>query len=34
MPISHEVYRILYEGKSPTKALMDLMSRPLRHERE
>jgi len=34
MPISHEVYRILYEGKSPTKALTDLMSRPLRHERE
>ena len=27
MPITAEVYRILYEGKGPQAALMDLMTR-------
>jgi glycerol-3-phosphate dehydrogenase (NAD(P)+) len=32
MPISHEVYRILYEDLSPEVALHNLMTRDLRHE--
>ena len=34
MPITEEVYRVLYEGRSPVDALDALMRRPLRHERE
>ena len=34
LPISCEIYRILYEGKNPRDALRDLMQRTLRHERE
>jgi glycerol-3-phosphate dehydrogenase (NAD(P)+) len=32
MPISTEVYRVLYEGKSPKQAVADLMARALRPE--
>jgi len=32
MPIAEEVYRILYEGQSPVKALQRLMTRDLKHE--
>ncbi len=32
MPISEEVYRILYENKKPSRALYDLMSRELKSE--
>jgi len=32
MPIVEEVYRILYEGKDPKKALKDLMARDLKAE--
>jgi len=32
MPITTEVYRVLFEGKSPRVALRDLASRPLRRE--
>jgi glycerol-3-phosphate dehydrogenase (NAD(P)+) len=32
MPITHEVYRILYDGKSPRQAAVDLMTRPLMKE--
>jgi glycerol-3-phosphate dehydrogenase (NAD(P)+) len=32
MPITAEVYRVLYEGKSPKQAVADLMSRELRAE--
>lgn len=32
MPIINEVYAILYEGKSPTESLMDLMARELKAE--
>ena len=34
MPITQEVYAMLYEDKSPIKAVGDLMTRPLRAERE
>lgn len=34
MPIIAEVYRVLYEDKSPTEAIRDLMGRPKRHESE
>ena len=34
MPITQEVYAMLYEGKPPLKAVGDLMTRPLRAERE
>jgi len=34
MPITREVHAMLYEGKSPLKAVGDLMARPLRAERE
>ena len=32
MPISHEIYRILYEDFSPTEALNNLMTRDLKEE--
>ena len=32
MPISHEVYAILYEGKDARKAVIDLMNRDLKDE--
>lgn len=32
MPITEEVYRVLYEGKSPRDAAVELMNRPLREE--
>jgi len=32
MPITTEVYRVLYEGKSPRQAVSDLMTRTLRAE--
>lgn len=32
MPITEQVYRILYEGSTPQKALVELMSRDLRDE--
>ena len=32
MPISSNVYRILFEGLSPRQAIMDLMNRDLTHE--
>jgi len=32
MPISHHVYHILYDGLSPKKALVDLMTRELKQE--
>jgi glycerol-3-phosphate dehydrogenase (NAD(P)+) len=34
MPITHEVFHMLYEGKPPKQAVYDLMTRPPRHERE
>ncbi|MBI4242641.1 MAG: NAD(P)-dependent glycerol-3-phosphate dehydrogenase [Planctomycetes bacterium] len=33
MPICHEIYKILYDGKDPRKSLKDLMSRPLKQEK-
>ncbi len=32
MPISSEIYKVLYEGKSPQKAALDLMNRALKPE--
>lgn len=32
MPITEEVYKVLFEGKSPKTAISDLMNRPLKHE--
>jgi glycerol-3-phosphate dehydrogenase (NAD(P)+) len=32
MPMAREVYRVLYEGKSPRQGLTDLLSRPLKDE--
>lgn len=32
MPITREVYMVLYEGKDPTAAVSDLMGRPLKRE--
>ncbi len=32
MPICEAVYKILYEGRSPTEAIKDLMGRPLKEE--
>ncbi len=32
MPMAGEVYRVLYEGKSPRQGLTDLLSRPLKDE--
>lgn len=34
MPITTEVYRALYEGKAPIDAVVSLMSRSSRHERD
>lgn len=34
MPITNELYKILYEGKSPRDAVFDLMLRDKRHETE
>jgi glycerol-3-phosphate dehydrogenase (NAD(P)+) len=34
MPITQEVYAMLYEGKPALKAVTDLMTRPMRAERE
>jgi glycerol-3-phosphate dehydrogenase (NAD(P)+) len=34
MPITREVHAMLYEDKPPLKAVVDLMTRPLRDERE
>jgi glycerol-3-phosphate dehydrogenase (NAD(P)+) len=34
MPITREVYAMLYEDKPPLKAVVDLMTRPMRAERE
>ncbi|MBD3246404.1 MAG: NAD(P)H-dependent glycerol-3-phosphate dehydrogenase [Candidatus Omnitrophica bacterium] len=33
MPITHEVYKVLYKRKTPQKAVSDLMQRPLKTER-
>jgi glycerol-3-phosphate dehydrogenase (NAD(P)+) len=33
MPITCEVYRVLYEGKDPRQAVVDIMTRELRSER-
>jgi glycerol-3-phosphate dehydrogenase (NAD(P)+) len=33
MPITSEVYRVLYEGKKPADAVSDLMQRSPRGER-
>ncbi len=34
MPISEQVYRVLYEGKDPLQVVRELMERDLRHEME
>lgn len=34
VPITEQAYRILYEGKDPRQAVIDLMLRGLKHERE
>ncbi|MEG1449114.1 MAG: NAD(P)H-dependent glycerol-3-phosphate dehydrogenase, partial [Oscillospiraceae bacterium] len=34
MPIIEQAYKVLYENKEPSKAIMELMSRPKRHESE
>ena len=34
MPVTREVYRILYEDKAPAVALADLMGRGARRERD
>ncbi|MCK4912628.1 MAG: NAD(P)-dependent glycerol-3-phosphate dehydrogenase [Candidatus Omnitrophica bacterium] len=33
MPITRQVYAVLYQGKSPKKAVADLMTRPLKAEK-
>ena len=33
MPITRQVYAVLYQGKSPKKAVVDLMDRPLKIEK-
>jgi glycerol-3-phosphate dehydrogenase (NAD(P)+) len=33
LPITDEVYRVLYEDKPVKLAVIDLMTRPLKHER-
>lgn len=33
MPITHEVYKVLYENKHPRQAVIDIMTRELRSER-
>jgi glycerol-3-phosphate dehydrogenase (NAD(P)+) len=32
MPITHEVYQVLFEEKEPKKAVYDLMTRDLKAE--
>ena len=32
MPITNEVYAVLFEGKRPDEAIRDLMTRPLKAE--
>jgi glycerol-3-phosphate dehydrogenase (NAD(P)+) len=32
MPITEQMYLLLYEGKDPRQAVGDLMSRRLKHE--
>ena len=32
LPISEEIYEVLYNGKSPMTAMRDLMGRSRRHE--
>ena len=32
MPITNEVYAVLYEGKKPSQAMIDLMARELKEE--
>lgn len=32
MPITVEIYKVLYKGKAPKKAVISLMSRPLKKE--
>jgi glycerol-3-phosphate dehydrogenase (NAD(P)+) len=32
MPITHEVYKVLYEGKPPRQAVVDIMTRELKRE--
>ncbi|MBI3755288.1 MAG: glycerol-3-phosphate dehydrogenase, partial [Deltaproteobacteria bacterium] len=32
MPITEQVYRVLYENKSPKDAVMDLMTRRVKEE--
>ncbi|MBW2453237.1 MAG: NAD(P)-dependent glycerol-3-phosphate dehydrogenase [Deltaproteobacteria bacterium] len=34
MPLTNEVYQILYEDKPVKQAVMDLMTRPLKHEQQ
>ena len=34
LPITEQVYRILYEDKDPAQAVKDLMARSLKHEHE
>ena len=34
LPITEEVYRVLYEDKPAKQAVMDLMGRPLKHEQD
>jgi glycerol-3-phosphate dehydrogenase (NAD(P)+) len=34
MPITNEIYNVLYEGKSPMEAVVALMTRRLKHERQ
>lgn len=34
MPITTEIYRVLYEGKPPMEAVVSLMTRRLKHERQ
>jgi len=34
MPIATEVYRVLYEDKPPIEAVVSLMTRPLKDERQ
>jgi len=33
MPITQEVYRVLYDGKDPRRGVADIMARELRSER-
>jgi glycerol-3-phosphate dehydrogenase (NAD(P)+) len=34
LPITNEVYKVIYEDKPAKQALMDLMTRPLKHEND